>query len=386
MFSSRQIVSSEKNKILLQKAKFFIFILNNLTPEERFTGSDLFKAFLPASKSVSSYYNSQSSFNEKTWGEDGLQAAMSTIKEIEQKTYWGRNLTGVYFYLCMSRAQYEEKKSGKGSNGYGDWRSDCPDISTLTTGIHQKQASNGNYLGDQYHYLKQLLSINFLKEGRKTQRSFMENNVSQTCDGASWEYSGQLKKINTEMIGYCKYVESPEVYEICFAKISIMRPGDPDEFILIDHPTLREKQGFDFLKVHEEDFNLALIDEVTYLTHTGRIIKTLATGALTKRGSASIVERLYRTIQLHHLKDWLPKYRLPINLDLLAIFTPHIEWFEAIFPALFFNKHALTLIEQTVQELKPIAEARQILIELEDLKNRFQEPNNKISTIARPSC
>ena len=95
------------------------------------------------------------------------------------------------------------------------------------------------------------------------------------------------------------------------------------------------------------------------MQHYSLIIKTYATGALVKRGSASIVERFYRTIQLHHLKDWLPKYRFPINLDLLAIFTPHMEWFEA-----------LILIDQTMQELKHIPAAREILIELENLKER----------------
>lgn len=59
MFSSRPTASPEKNNVLLQKAKFFLFILKNLASEERFTGSDLFKAFLPASKSASSYYNSK---------------------------------------------------------------------------------------------------------------------------------------------------------------------------------------------------------------------------------------------------------------------------------------------------------------------------------------
>ena len=170
---------------------------------------------------------------------------------------------------------------------------------------------------------------------------------------------------------------------MCFTKVSLIKPGDPNEFIFIDHPTLRDKQGYDFFRMHDEDFNLALKNEVTYLQHLSRIINTLATGALVKRGSASIVERFYRTIQLHHLKDWLPKYRLPINLDLLAIFTPHMEWFEAIFPTLFFNKHALILIDQTMQELKHIPAAREILIELENLKERFQELENTISISAR---
>ena len=87
MFSSTQTVSPQNNA-LLQKAKFFIFILSNLSPEEKFTGSDLYKAFLPASKSVGSYYNTQSSFNEKTWGEDGLKAAIDTIKEIEDRSHF----------------------------------------------------------------------------------------------------------------------------------------------------------------------------------------------------------------------------------------------------------------------------------------------------------
>ena len=283
----------------------------------------------------------------------------------------------------MSRAQYEEKKGGKDAHLFGRWRSDCPDTSCLTTGIHQDNVSKGAYLGDQYNYLKKLLSINFPNAGMKTQLTFLEDDTPQTHDALTWEYNGHLKRINTERIRYGEYVETPQVYEMCFTKISLIKPGDPNEFIFIDHPTLRDKQGYDFFRMHDEDFNLALKNEVTYLQHLSRIINTLATGALVKRGSASIVERFYRTIQLHHLKDWLPKYRLPINLDLLAIFTPHMEWIEAIFPTLFFNKHALILIDQTMQELKHIPAAREILIELENLKERFQELENTISISAR---
>ncbi len=385
MISDRQIATPEKNNVLLQKAKFFIFILNNLMPEERFTGPDLYKAFLPASKSVGKHYNSQAAFDEKTWGEDGLQAVLSSLAEIRKKTYWGENLTTVYFFLGMTRAEYERKRNGtRATNGYGEWRSDWPGVCTLGTGIHQADSPKGAYLGDQYIFLKQLLAINFQEEGEKTRRAFMENNESCDYDGITWKYSGKLEKITTKSSGYGKFFKEHEFYEMCFTKINVLNPGRANEFIYIDHPALGDNQGYDFLRVHEKDFNLAMTNEETYLTHTGRIAKTLATGALMKRGSAAIVERLYRTIQLHHLKDWLPKYRLPINLDLLAMFTPHIEWFAAVFPALFFNKHALVLVEQTVQEIKDIPEARQMLVELEGLRSRFQEPENKPASVPRP--
>jgi len=97
MISDRQIATPEKNNALLQKAKYFIFILNNLMPEERFRGADLYKAFLPASKSVGNHYNSQTSFDEKAWGE---------------------SLATVYFFLGMTRADYERKRNGtRATNG-----------------------------------------------------------------------------------------------------------------------------------------------------------------------------------------------------------------------------------------------------------------------------
>ncbi len=360
---------------LLQQGYLTTFLAKNANQEERLTGPRLYEAFLPASNTISSKRNSSASFDEKVWGEDGLNTAREAAEKLKAKQF--PNLLELYTFIARKRAAYEYKKVRKAASfAFGSFRD-------TDEGCHMELstclAKDGQYQ-DQYGYLLELLQIFFPKPDIKKQVLFDKNVRGIMVEVSIFAIRGTVYREEDKN----PYLfEKAGEYERPFTTIETYKsPRDGEERIYLLHPNLERYELGEFFNLVETKF-LDLLDlnnQEKSINSLADIVWTLAQAVPTKRGNASIIERLYRSVQLIHNDHCLPQYRLPLNIDLLAIVTPSSEQFRQIFRALFYDKDMLSLIDKNLENIQVFLqsfpespnELSALQLQLEELRGKFR--------------
>lgn len=360
---------------LLQQAHLTTFLAENAYQEEHLTGPRLYEAFLPASKTISSKRNSSASFDEKVWGEDGLNTAREAAEKLKGKQF--PNLLMFYTFIARKRAGYEYKKTRKAASfAFGTFRdADEGCHMELSTSI----AKDGQYQ-DQYGYMLELLQIFFPKPDIKKKVLFDKNFRGVAVEVSIFVIRGTVHR--QEDKNPYLFKEAGE-YDRPFTTIETYKsPRDGVERIYLLHPNLERYELDEFFNLVETKFPdlQDLNNREKSINSLADIVWTLAQAVPTKRGNASIIERLYRSVQLIHDEHYLPQYRFPLNIDLLAIVTPSAEQFRQIFRALFYDKDMLSLIDKNLENIQLFLqsspeshnELSALQLQLKELKEKFR--------------
>ncbi|MFJ1269899.1 hypothetical protein ACD661_15165 [Legionella lytica] len=366
--------SQHRLEELLQQAHLTTFLAKNAYPEERLTGPRLYQAFLPASKTISNERNSSASFDEKAWGEDGLNTAREAAEKLKGKQF--PNLLKLYTFIARKRANYEYKKNGKAASfAFGSFRD--PD-----DGCHMELSTclgKDDEYQDQYGYMLELLQIFFPNPDIKMKNVFDKNSRRVEAEMSSFIIRGTLRReIDKNPYSF----KEPGEYERTFTTIETYKnPRDGVEFIYLLHPNIERYELDEFFNLVETKFPdlYDLTNREKSINSLAEIVWTLAQAVPTKRGNASIIERLYRSVQLIH-GEHLPHYRFPLNIDLLAIVTPSAEQFRQIFETLFYDKDMLSLIDKNLDNIQfflqfsqePHNELTALQLQLNGLKEKFR--------------
>ncbi|WP_148263472.1 hypothetical protein [Legionella drancourtii] len=360
---------------LLQQAHLTTFLAKNAYQEERLTGPRLYEAFLPASKTISCKRNSSPSFDEKVWGEDGLNTAREAGAKLKEEQF--PNLLTFYTFIARKRASYEYKKTRiAASFAFGSFRD-------ADEGCHMRLstclAKEGQYQ-DQYGYMLELLKIFFPKPDIKKRVLLDKNYKGIPVEVSIFAIRGTVHR--EEDKNPYLFKEAGD-YERPFTTIKTYKsPRDGEERIYLLHPNLERYELDEFFNLVETKFPdlLDLNNREKSINSLAEIVWTLAQAVPTKRGNASIIERLYRSVQLIHDEHYLPQYRLPLNIDLLAIVTPSAEQFRQIFRALFYDKDMLSLIDKNLENIQVFLQSSPeshnelsvLQLQLAELKKKFR--------------
>ena len=370
-------MSTSQNRLeeLLQQAHLTTFLAKNAYPEGRLTGPSLYQAFLPASKTISNERNSSTSFDEKVWGEDGLNTAREAAEKLKGKQF--PNLLKFYTFIARKRANYEYKKTRKAASfAFGSFRD-------TDEGCHMELSTclgKDDEYQDQCGYMLELLQIFFPKPDIKKGSVFDKNFIRVEAEMSIFVIRGTVHREKDKNPYLFK---EPGEYERPFTTIETYKSlRDGVEFIYLLHPNLERYELEEFFNIVEAKFPdlYDLTNREKSFNSLAEIVWILAQAVPTKRGNASIIERLYRSVQLIHDEDYLPHYRFPLNIDLLAIITPSAEQFRQIFGALFYDKNMLSLIDKNIENIQVFLQSSQaphhqlseLQLQLEELKEKFR--------------